>query len=113
MSSKEETMSVLLDLLVCGDKKFQEFFCFFFFFYKFFFCLFVFRFSDNVSCFAFNGDKTKLALCPNNSEIWIYAKNGEEWEEECVLKEHSELVTGLDWGVKTNRIVSCSQDRNA
>jgi actin related protein 2/3 complex subunit 1A/1B len=71
------------------------------------------RFSDNVSCFAFNGDKTKLALCPNNSEIWIYAKNGEEWEEECVLKEHSELVTGLDWGVKTNRIVSCSQDRNA
>ncbi len=74
---------------------------------------FVGRFSDNVSCFSFNGDKSKLALCPNNSEIWIYAKNGEEWEEECVLREHTELVTGLDWGVKTNRIVSCSQDRNA
>jgi len=71
------------------------------------------RFSDNVSCFSFNGDKTKLAFCPNNSEIHIYAKSGEEWEEECVLKEHTELVTGLDWGVKTNRIVSCSQDRNA
>ena len=62
-----------------------------------------------MSCFAFNGDKTKLALCPNNSEIWIYSKSGDDWEEECVLKEHSELVTGLDWGVKTNRIVSCSQ----
>lgn len=30
-----------------------------------------------------------------------------------MLREHSELVTGLDWGAKTNRIVSCSQDRNA
>jgi hypothetical protein len=66
-----------------------------------------------VSCFSFNGDKSKLAFCPNNSEIHIYAKSGDEWEEECVLKEHTELVTGLDWGVKTNRIVSCSQDRNA
>lgn len=71
------------------------------------------RFADTVSCFCFNGDKSKLALCPNTSEIWIYAKQGAEWEEECVLTEHSQIVTSLAWGAKTNRIVSCSQDRNA
>ena len=71
------------------------------------------RFSDTVSCFCFNGDNTKLALCPNTSEIWIYAKKGSDWEEECVLSEHSQVVTSLSWGVKTNRLVSCSQDRNA
>merc|ERR1711991_1080541 len=71
------------------------------------------RFSDTISCFCFNGDKSKLALCPNTDEIWIYAKKGNEWEEECVLKEHSQVVTSLAWGSKTNRIVSCSQDRNA
>jgi WD40 repeat protein len=31
------------------------------------------------------------------------------------LKEHDEaqIVTGIDWAPKTNRIVTCSQDRNA
>jgi len=32
---------------------------------------------------------------------------------ETTLKEHDAVVTGLDWGTKTNRIVSCSHDRNA
>jgi actin related protein 2/3 complex subunit 1A/1B len=30
-----------------------------------------------------------------------------------VLKEHDQVILGLDWAPKTNRIVSCSQDRNA
>jgi hypothetical protein len=30
-----------------------------------------------------------------------------------LCREHTELVTGLDWGHKTNRIISCSFDRNA
>ena len=29
------------------------------------------------------------------------------------LKEHDQLVTGIDWGAKRNRIVTSSQDRNA
>jgi len=29
------------------------------------------------------------------------------------LQEHDQLVTGIDWSPKTNRIVTCSQDRNA
>lgn len=142
------------------------------------------RFAETVSCFTFNADKTKMALCPSNTEIHIYAKKGDEWVVEVVLTEvrrwscfvarvchsaavlrappwpprgclrcacarravrrtharssanrgfffctafscsvcrpcanaavqHTELVTGLDWGAKTNRIVSCSQDCNA
>jgi len=29
------------------------------------------------------------------------------------LSEHDQLVTGIDWAPKTNRIVTCSEDRNA
>jgi actin related protein 2/3 complex subunit 1A/1B len=29
------------------------------------------------------------------------------------LTEHDQVVTGIDWAPKSNRIVSCSQDRNA
>jgi len=71
------------------------------------------RFAETVSCFCFNGTKDKLALCPNNNEIHIYVKNGKDWKKETTLSEHTQLVTGIDWGSETDRIVSCSQDRNA
>ena len=29
------------------------------------------------------------------------------------MEEHDQLVTGIDWAPKTNRIVTCGQDRNA
>lgn len=48
------------------------------------------RFAETVSCFTFNADKSKLALCPNNTEIHIYAKKGAEWVEEVVLTEVSD-----------------------
>jgi len=66
-----------------------------------------------ITCHAWNADHTKLALCPNNNEIHIYGKQGAEWTREEVLTEHDQVVTGIDWGHKTNRIVSCSHDRNA
>jgi actin related protein 2/3 complex subunit 1A/1B len=66
-----------------------------------------------ISCHAFNGDKTKVAFCPNNNEVHIYKKQGTEWVQEAILQEHDQIVTGLDWAPKTNRLVSCSQDRNA
>lgn len=66
-----------------------------------------------VTCHAWNADRTKLAFCPNNKEIHIWAKSGNEFQPEAVLTEHDQVVTGLDWSPKTNRIVSCSQDRNA
>jgi len=52
-------------------------------------------------------------LCPNNNEVHIYKKQGNDWVQEAVLAEHDQVVTGLDWAPKTNRLVSCSQDRNA
>jgi len=66
-----------------------------------------------ITCHAWNGDHTKLALCPNNNEIHIYGKQGNEWVKEHVLAEHDQTVTGIDWGPKTNRIVTSSLDRNA
>lgn len=66
-----------------------------------------------VSSHAFNAAKDQVAVCPNSSEIHIYQKNGSEWTQIHVLKDHDKLVTGLSWAPQTNRIVSCSQDRNA
>jgi len=66
-----------------------------------------------VTCHAWNADRTKIAFSPNNNEVHIWAKSGNEWTVEAVLAEHDQVVTGIDWSPKTNRIVSCSQDRNA
>jgi len=66
-----------------------------------------------ITAHAFNADRTQVALCPNNNEVHIYEKQGKSWQLINVLGEHDKLVTGIDWAPKTNRIVSCSQDRNA
>eukprot|EP00004_Rigifila_ramosa_P018829 TRINITY_DN472_c0_g1_i1.p1 TRINITY_DN472_c0_g1~~TRINITY_DN472_c0_g1_i1.p1 ORF type:complete len:387 (-),score=95.61 TRINITY_DN472_c0_g1_i1:116-1231(-) len=67
-----------------------------------------------ISCHAFNKDQSLVALCPNNNEIHIYKKvSGGKYEPVQILAEHDQLITGLDWAPNTNRIVSCSQDRNA
>ena len=68
---------------------------------------------QSISCHAWNQDRTQLAVCPNNNEVHIYALQGGEWFQIQVLKEHDQLVTGIDWGHKSNRIVTCGQDRNA
>jgi len=54
-----------------------------------------------------------VAICPNDNEIHIYAKKGNDFALEHKLTEHDQVVTGIDWSPKSNRIVSCSQDRNA
>jgi len=66
-----------------------------------------------ITCFAYNKDRTQLALSPNNNEIHIYTKKAGEWTVGAILSEHDKLVTGVDWAPNSNRIVSCSQDRNA
>lgn len=57
--------------------------------------------------------RAEVALCPNNNELHIYSRDSSGWALEAVLKEHDQVILGLDWAPKTNRIVSCSQDRNA
>ncbi|WFD30920.1 ARP2/3 actin-organizing complex subunit Sop2 [Malassezia sp. CBS 17886] len=62
---------------------------------------------------AFNADRSKVAVSPNTNEICIYASTPGGWVLEHTLAEHDRVVTGLDWAPTTDRIVSCSQDRNA
>jgi len=71
------------------------------------------RLAGQITCHAWNGDGSKVAICPNDNEIHIYSKQGTTFKLEHKLTEHDQVVTGIDWAPKSNRIVSCSQDRNA
>jgi actin related protein 2/3 complex subunit 1A/1B len=66
-----------------------------------------------IICHAFNKDRTELALSPNSNEVYIFKKTGTTWTQTATLSEHDKLVTGIDWDPIHNRIVTCSQDRNA
>jgi actin related protein 2/3 complex subunit 1A/1B len=54
-----------------------------------------------------------LAVSPSNNEIHVFQWSGGRWDRKHVLTEHDLPVTGIDWAPNTNRIVSCSQDKNA
>ena len=71
------------------------------------------RLAPCITAHAWNGDYTKVAICPNTNEIQIYARSGGKYTLEQTLSEHDQVVTGIDWAPKTNRLVTCSQDRNA
>ncbi|ETS60740.1 hypothetical protein PaG_04645 [Moesziomyces aphidis] len=62
---------------------------------------------------AFNADRSKVAVSPNSNVVHIYASGASGWVLEHTLAEHDKLVTGIDWAAQSNRIVTCSQDRNA
>ncbi|XP_065355759.1 actin-related protein 2/3 complex subunit 1A-B [Calliphora vicina] len=66
-----------------------------------------------ITCHAWNKDKTQIALSPNNNEIHIYKRDGNEWKLMDILNQHDLRVMGIDWAKNTNRIVSCAADRNA
>jgi len=66
-----------------------------------------------ITCHAYNKDRTEIALCPNSTEVHLYKKDASGWNLTAVLGEHDKLVTGIDWAPTSNRIVTCSQDRNA
>ncbi|KAJ2162225.1 ARP2/3 actin-organizing complex subunit Sop2 [Coemansia sp. RSA 552] len=72
-----------------------------------------FNFPFCVTAHAFNRDRTQVAVCPSSNEVHIYVRSGTQWTPAHVLKEHDLLVTSIDWAPKTNRIVTCSQDKNA
>ena len=66
-----------------------------------------------VSCLAVNRDGTLVAYSPNNHEVHIAEFTGSSFNDIDVLKEHDQLVTSMDWAHNSDRIVTCSQDRNA
>lgn len=52
-----------------------------------------------------------MAVCENSNEVKIY--DTRTWALVATLAEHDKLVTAIDWAPRSNRIVTCSQDRNA
>ncbi|KAL2916676.1 ARP2/3 actin-organizing complex subunit Sop2 [Polyrhizophydium stewartii] len=66
-----------------------------------------------ITCHAFNADRSQVAISPNNNEVHIYSRTATGWALAHVLNDHDKLVTCIDWAPNTNRIVTCSQDRNA
>jgi actin related protein 2/3 complex subunit 1A/1B len=67
------------------------------------------------TCHAWNRDLSQIAFCPNSSTIRIHSvgKDGKLGELVQELVDHDKVVTSLSWGAANNRLVSCSQDRNA
>ncbi len=69
---------------------------------------------EGISCFAWNSDQSMIAISPNSNEIHIYGtKKADDWQRLFVLSEHDLLLSSIDWSAVTNKIVSCSHDRNA
>lgn len=69
--------------------------------------------TEPITCYAQSGSSERLALSPNNNLVHIYRQQNSTWIEESVLNQHDLRVTSIDWAPKTNRIVTCSADRNA
>ncbi|WKY01059.1 hypothetical protein Q1695_015226 [Nippostrongylus brasiliensis] len=66
-----------------------------------------------ITCHAWNKDRTQIAVSASSNEIHIFSWRNGDWVNTCTLTEHDLPVTGLDWAPNTNRIVSCSRDKNA
>ena len=66
-----------------------------------------------VGAHSWNGDRTKVAVSPNNHLVHVYAVQRGNFVLEHTLENHTQRVTSIDWAPKTNRIVTCAADRNA
>lgn len=45
--------------------------------------------AEGISCFAWNADRSMIAVCPNNNEIHIYStqENSDSWLKKFILCE--------------------------
>lgn len=70
-----------------------------------------------ISCHAWNGDRTMVAVCANDNRLQIYegcnSPTFASWRLAHVLEEHDLIISGISWSPVTNKIVTCSHDRNA
>ncbi|XP_019055146.1 PREDICTED: actin-related protein 2/3 complex subunit 1A-like [Nelumbo nucifera] len=71
------------------------------------------QFNECITCHAWNSDRTMIAFCPNNNEVHIHGYSKDKWERVHILRKHDQMVSGIDWGAKSNRIVTVSHDRNS
>ncbi|KAH0883453.1 LOW QUALITY PROTEIN: hypothetical protein HID58_059549, partial [Brassica napus] len=70
-------------------------------------------FTESITCHAWSPDLSMVALCPNNNEVHIYKSSQDQWERLHVLEKHDQIVSGIDWSSKSNKIVTVSHDRNS
>ncbi|KAM7524553.1 hypothetical protein LguiA_014455 [Lonicera macranthoides] len=73
----------------------------------------VHKLAECSTCHAWSPDHSMIAFCPNNNEVHIYRLLEENWERIHVLQKHDQIVSGIDWSVASNRIVTVSHDRNS
>ena len=71
-----------------------------------------------VTCHSFNWDRSMCAISPNSSKVSVYSgcdnPDVSTWQLAYDLpSEHTMTVSGIDWSPVTNKIVTCSHDRNA
>jgi actin related protein 2/3 complex subunit 1A/1B len=73
--------------------------------------------APSISCHSFNWDRSMCAVSPNSNECVIYSNCKEQdmakWNEAYRLSEHTMTISAIDWSPTTNKIVTCSHDRNA
>jgi len=69
--------------------------------------------ASPLSCHAWSSSRSHMALSHNNKDVTIYRAINGGWDKTATLDQHDLRVTGIDWAPKTNRIVTCSADRNA
>ncbi|XWS44493.1 hypothetical protein CRYUN_Cryun15aG0050200 [Craigia yunnanensis] len=73
----------------------------------------VHQFAQCITCHAWSPDHSMVAFCPNNNEVHIYKLLEDKWEKVHVLQKHDQIVSGIDWSGRSNRIVTVSHDRNS
>jgi len=66
-----------------------------------------------ITCHAWNADGTQLALCANTPQLFIYQVAGKKADVVYTLSEHTQVISSVDWNLKTGQLVTCSHDRNA
>mmetsp|Transcript_49632 Transcript_49632/g.124796 ORF Transcript_49632/g.124796 Transcript_49632/m.124796 type:complete len:359 (-) Transcript_49632:251-1327(-) len=73
------------------------------------------RLADSITCHAWNNNCSEVAICPNNNQVQIFKRNGTQFDPEPlhILDEHDQVVSGIDWAPKTNRLLTSAHDRNA
>merc|ERR1712109_396635 len=73
------------------------------------------NFGAPISTHAWSADRKNVAISHNDQLVTLYKESGKprKWDAISTLQKHTHRGNGIDWAPKTNRIVTCSADRNA
>jgi len=71
--------------------------------------------NEPISTHAWSSDGKHVAISLNDKDVQVMKQGGAagNWDHTATLNQHDLVVRGIDWAPKTNRIVTCSEDRNA